>query len=66
MPKTANPTKCFEEDFLCAVGRVRYIAEHAQNQVIDGTVIVGDQPIERGFGIRLQFGYQPGFVTAPG
>ena len=65
LAKTANPAKCLEEDFLSAVGRIGHIAKHAQNKIVDGTVIVRNKPVERGLGTRLQLRYEPGFVTAP-
>src|SRR5437879_6480610 len=35
LPETANATKSLEEDFLRAIGGVRRITEHAEDEVID-------------------------------
>jgi len=53
LAKTSDSAKRFEKNFLRSVGSVRSVSQHAQDQVVDRTVVVGDQPIEGGFGTGL-------------
>jgi hypothetical protein len=65
MPEILDTLKRFQKDFLSAVGRIGSVGEHAQDQVENRSMVVGDQEIERGFRTGLQFGDKFGFVTAP-
>src|SRR5271169_5581599 len=65
LAELANPPEGFQENFLRTVGRVGGIAEHAQNQVIDRGVVVGDQPVKCRFRAGLQLRDEFGFIAAP-
>ncbi len=61
----ANAAKGFQENFLSAVGRVRSVAEHPEDEVIDRRMIVGDEPVERRLRAGLQLVDEVGFIVAP-
>ena len=65
LTKTANSLEGFQEDFLSGVGGIGGIAQHAEDQVIDRTVVVIDEPVEGSLRTGLQFGDKFGFVPAP-
>ena len=65
LAETANATKRLQEDFLGAIGGVCDIAEHAQDQVVDRAVIVGDQPVEGGFRNQPAARSRAGFHRPP-
>jgi len=46
LAETANAAEGFQENFLSAVSRVRSIAQHPEDKVIDRGMIVGDEPVE--------------------
>src|SRR5207245_3832837 len=54
-----------QENFLRAVGGVGSVAEHAEDQVIDRSVIMGDEPVEGRLRASLQLVDEFGFVAAP-
>jgi hypothetical protein len=64
-PETANSSKYAEEDFLGHIGGVSCIVKDSVYEVVDWSVVVGDKPLERGVGARLQFRDKLRFVTAP-
>jgi len=65
LTKQANALEGLEKNFLRAVGGVSGIAQHAQDQVENRSVVVSNQPVECGFRAGLQLGDQFRFVTAP-
>src|SRR5882762_4225668 len=46
LAKIANAAKGLQENFLGAISRVRSVAQHAEDEVIDRRMIVGDEPVE--------------------
>ena len=65
LTEMANALECFQENFLGGIGGIGSVAEHAENQVKDGTVVVSDQPVEGRFRAGLQLGDKVGFISAP-
>src|SRR5438445_29784 len=61
----ANPAKGFQENFLGAVGGIGSIAEHAENEVIDRSMVVRDKPVEGRLRAGLQLMDEIGFIAAP-
>jgi len=52
--KHSDSTKRFQENFLRSVRGVRCVSQHAQDQVVDRSVVVRDQPVKGGLGTGLQ------------
>ena len=65
LAEIANAAKGFQENFLGAVGGVGGIAEHAEDEVIDRGMIVGDEPVEGRLRAGLQLVDEIGFIAAP-
>ena len=65
LAEIANPAKGFQENFLGAVGGIGSIAEHAENKVIDRSVVVRDEPVEGRLRAGLQLMDEIGFIAAP-
>src|SRR5450755_3991943 len=63
--ETTNAAKRFQENFLGTIGSVGHLAKHAKYQVEDGSVVMGDQPVECRFRAGLQLDDQFGFIAAP-
>ena len=66
LAKIANSFKGFQENFLSGIGGVCRVSEHSQDEVVNRSVIVSDEPVECGFRARLQLGNEFAFVAAPG
>src|SRR5579883_122123 len=66
LAKLPNSAKCFQEDFLCAVGGVGGVAKHTENEVIDRPVVMRHEPVKRRFRASLQLGDEFGFSATPG
>src|SRR3981189_3307706 len=65
LAKTANSLEGFQENFLRRVGGVRRISQHPEDQVVDGSVVVIDEPVEGGLRAGLQLGDKLRFVITP-
>src|SRR5256885_15987241 len=65
LAEIANPAKGFQENFLGAVGGIGSIAEHAENEVIDRSMVVRDKPVEGRLRAGLQLMDEIGFIAAP-
>ncbi len=65
LAETANAAEGFQENFLGAVSRVRSIAQHPEDKVIDRGMIVGDEPVECRLRACLQLVDEVGFIVAP-
>src|SRR5882724_1339302 len=65
LAEIANSAKGFQENFLGAVGRVRGVAQHAKDEVINRRMIVGDEPVECRLRACLQLVDEVGFIVAP-
>src|ERR1700688_4733549 len=65
LPKPANAAEGFQEDFLGSVGGVGNISEHAENKVVNGAMVVRDQPVEGRFRAGLQLDDEFTFIAAP-
>ena len=63
--ESANAAKGFQENFLSPVGGVGTVSKHAKNEVVNGTMIVRDQPVESRFRTGLQLDDEFGFIVAP-
>src|SRR5271165_2842341 len=65
LAKVPNSLEGFQENFLSGIGSVSRITEHAEDEVVNRSVIMGDEPVEGGFRARLQLGDEFAFVAAP-
>jgi len=65
LAEITNSAEGFQEDFLGAVGGIGSIAEHAENKVIDRSVVVRDKPVEGRLRAGLQLMDEIGFIAAP-
>ena len=65
LTEMANTLECLQENFLGGIGGIRSVAEHAEDQIENGTVVVSDQPVEGRFRTGLQLGDKVGFISAP-
>ena len=65
LAEIANPAEGFQENFLGAVGGIGSIAEHAENEVIDRSMVVRDEPVEGRLRAGLQLVDEIGFIAAP-
>src|SRR5712671_1078764 len=63
--EVSYPLEGLEKHFLRAVGRIGWVAQHAQDQIEHRGMVVGDEPVESGFRAGLELVDQFGFVTAP-
>ena len=66
LAKIANSFEGFQENFLSGIGGVCRVSEHSQDEVVNRSVIVSDEPVECGFRARLQLGNEFAFVATPG
>src|ERR1700675_2209473 len=51
--ETTYTAKCFQKNFLGAIGGIRSISEHTEDQIVDRSVVMSDEPDERSFGTGL-------------
>src|SRR5260370_25764360 len=65
LAEIANAAKGLQENFLGTVGSVGSIAKHAENEVIDRSMIVSDEPVEGRLRAGLQLMDKIGFIAAP-
>src|SRR5205807_6287048 len=65
LAEIANSAESFQENFLGAVGGIGSIAEHAENEVIDRSMVVRDEPVEGRLRAGLQLVDEIGFIAAP-
>jgi len=65
LPEAANATKSLEKHLLRAIGGVRRVTQHAEDEVVDRSVVVGYQPVKRSLRASLQLGDKLTFVAAP-
>ena len=65
LAEIANPAEGFQENFLGAVGGIRSVAEHTENEVIDRSMVVRYKPVEGRLRAGLQLVDEIGFIAAP-
>ena len=65
LAEIADAAKGLQENFLGAIGGVGSIAEHAEDEVIDRGMVVGDEPVEGRLRAGLQLVDEIGFIAAP-
>ena len=65
LAETANSFEGFQENFLRGVGGIRGVSQHAENQIVDRTVVMVDEPVERRLRAGLQLGDKFGLIPAP-
>jgi len=65
LAKAVNSLEGFQENFLSGVGGVGGVSEHPKGEVIHGSVVVIDEPVEGGLRAGLQLVDKLGFVSAP-
>ena len=65
LTEIANAAEGLQENFLGAVGGVRSVAKHAEDEVIDRRMVVRDEPVEGRLRARLELVDEFGFIAAP-
>src|SRR6267143_176006 len=65
LAEIANAAKGLQENFLGAISRVRSVAQHAEDEVVDRRMIVGAEPVECRLRASLQLVDEFGFIVAP-
>ena len=65
LAEIANSAKRFQENFLSAVGGIGGISEHAEDEAIDRSVVMRDEPVEGSLRAGLQLVDEIGFIAAP-
>jgi len=65
LAEIANAAKGLQENFLGAISSVRSVAQHAEDEVVDRRMIVGDEPVECRLRASLQLVDEFGFIVAP-
>jgi hypothetical protein len=65
LAEVADAAEGLQENFLGAVGGVRSVTKHAEDEVIDRRMIMGDEPVEGRLRAGLQLVDEIGFIAAP-
>src|SRR5438046_2580199 len=65
LAELTDAAKGLQKNFLCAVGGVRGITEHAEDQVINRRMIMSGQPVEGRLRARLELVDKFRFAAAP-